>query len=390
MKRPLLNPAVRLTLAGLLLPIAGALLTALLLQQPLTPLLPGSLLAGAALATLIWTGLAPLRRLAEQARQQADNPLSQYLYTGRRDDFGAIAFALQSLQAESRAMVGRINDSARQLGSEAEQLAQTVEHSSRAVQQQQLETQQVASAMDQMAASVQEVARNTQYSASAASEADQETEDGRQLVQATGEQIAILAETLHTSLEQVRQLAASSEQIGKVLSVIGDIAERTNLLALNAAIEAARAGEAGRGFAVVADEVRALAKRTQAATLEINSIIAGLRQNIESGISAMNTSAEHAHTITSQARQAAVALEQISDRVSRISNMNLQIASAVEQQSMVSEHIQRSLNAICESCGSTAEASERSHNSSGQLAALAGRLQLLAEQFWNQRRGLSG
>lgn len=140
----------------------------------------------------------------------------------------------------------------------------------------------------------------------------------------------------------------------------------------------------------MADEVRALANRTQAATLEINSIIAGLRQNIESGISAMSTSEEHAQAITSQALQAAAALEQISDRVSRISDMNLQIASAVEEQSMVSDHIQRSLNAIRQSCDSTAEASERSRNSSGQLAALADRLQLLVEQFWNQRRSLSG
>ena len=390
LRRPLLEPGRRLALLGLLLPPSGALLTSLTLNLPLLPQLAPAALLGLLLAGIIEHGLRPLQSLAEQARRHADNPLSQYLYSGRRDAFGAIAFALQSLQAEAGAVVGRIADSARQLSGEAGQLAGAVEHHNNATLQQRQETEQVASAMGQMAVSVQEVARNAQLSASAASAADQETGDGRQLVEDTRRQIASLAEALQASHAQVRQLADSSRKIGTVLTVIGDIAERTNLLALNAAIEAARAGDAGRGFAVIADEVRALARRTQAATAEIEAIIGGLQGTIDGSVAAMTDSQQHAQAIAAQAQQAAEALGGITERVSRISDMNLQIASAVEQQSAVGDDIQRNLQGIRQACESTAEASARSHGSAEQLADLAARLQLLAEQFWSQRQGRPG
>ena len=148
---------------------AAALLLSASLGLPALPLLAGGGALGLLLGLINHLALRPLERLATQARQQADNPLSQWLYTGRRDAFGAIAFALQSLQAEAGAVVGRIADSARQLSGEAGQLATAVEHHNNATLQQRQETEQVASAMGQMTVSVQEVARNAQLSASAAS-----------------------------------------------------------------------------------------------------------------------------------------------------------------------------------------------------------------------------
>ncbi|HEY1029314.1 MAG TPA: PAS domain-containing methyl-accepting chemotaxis protein [Pseudomonas sp.] len=390
LRRPHLRPASFLSLLGLALPPAVALILGLTPDMPLLPLLAANGSVGLLLAGIIQHRLRPLTKLAVQARKHADNPLGQYLYSGRRDDFGAIAFALQSLQAEAGAVVGRIADSARQLSGEAGQLAGAVEHHNSATLQQRQETEQVASAMGQMAVSVQEVARNAQLSASAASAADQETDDGRALVEDTRRQIATLAEQLQCSHVQVRQLADSSREIGKVLTVIGDIAERTNLLALNAAIEAARAGEAGRGFAVVADEVRALARRTQGATHEIDTIIGALQGSIDGSVTAMIDSQQRAQAIASQAQEAAEALGGITRRVSQISDMNLQIASAVEQQSVVGDDIQRNLHGIRQACESTAEASARSHGSAEQLADLAARLQLLAEQFWSQRQSQPG
>ena len=209
-------------------------------------------------------------------------------------------------------------------------------------------------------------------------------------MESTRQHIAALAEELQAGHVLVQQLADSSREIGRVLTVIGDIAERTNLLALNAAIEAARAGEAGRGFAVVADEVRALAQRTQASTGEIDALIAGLQGTVASSVAAMDDSQRRAQAIAAQAHQAAQALTGIAERVSQISEMNIQIASAVEQQSAVGDDIQRNLQGIRAACEDTTRTSAHSHSSAEQLAGLAERLQLLAEQFWSQRQSRPG
>ncbi|WP_439889432.1 methyl-accepting chemotaxis protein [Pseudomonas sp. MBLB4123] len=237
-----------------------------------------------------------------------------------------------------------------------------------------------------MASSVQEVARHAQLSASAASEADLETDNGLCLVEQTRHSIAALAEEVQQSSRVIDQLEHHSQDINQALEVIQSIAEQTNLLALNAAIEAARAGETGRGFAVVADEVRALASRTQACTAQIHAIVSNLQQGTGEAVTAMNRSQTQAQASVAQARQAAVALQEINQRVGRISEMNLQIAAAVEQQSAVGDDIQRNLCGIRQAGDSNVVASRQSRTSADQVAALAERLQGLAEQFWGRRR----
>ncbi len=354
------------------------------------PALGGALAVAALLALLLHVQLRPLAALTEQARAIADNPLSQLLYTGRHDCFGQIAFALRSLQAETGSVVGRIADSARQLSGEAGELVAALDNSSQATVQQQGETAQVASAIDQMASSVQEVARHAQFSASAAGEADQETHSGLHLVEQTRHSIAALAEEVQQSGRVIDQLEQHSQEINHALEVIQSIAEQTNLLALNAAIEAARAGEAGRGFAVVADEVRALASRTQSSTAQIHGIISNLQQGTGNAVAAMGRSQHQAEASVAQALQAAQALDGINQRVSQISDMNLQIAAAVEQQSAVGDDIQRNLCGIRQAGERNVLASSQSRSSADRVAALAERLQGLAEQFWGRKRGQEG
>lgn len=201
------------------------------------------------------------------------------------------------------------------------------------------ELEQLATAMHQMSSTSGEVAASAQEAARAAQEADDAAQLGTEVVSQTSASIGGLSERIDSAVIEVGELEHATTSIDTVLRVINDIAEQTNLLALNAAIEAARAGEHGRGFAVVADEVRNLAQRTQTSTTEIQSIVEKLLGSTAAVTEAMQQSKASASTTVEQANLADQALGRILDAIRRISDMNLQIASAAEEQSLVSEEI---------------------------------------------------
>nr|WP_085621841.1 MULTISPECIES: PAS domain-containing methyl-accepting chemotaxis protein [unclassified Pseudomonas] len=343
------------------------------------------MLSSLLLGGLLRFSLRPLDALARKARKIADNPLSQILYSGRRDQFGQVEFALQMLEAETRAIVGRIADSSRQLNKEAEELVSAVDDNNCATLRQQGETAQVASAIAQMASSVQEVARNAQLTASAANLANEESDRGQHLVEQTRQHIDSLASEVQQTSAVIDQLEQHGSEIGRVLEVIQSIAEQTNLLALNAAIEAARAGEAGRGFAVVADEVRGLASRTQQSTAHIQGTIETLRRSTGNAVLAMQRSHSKAEVSVEQALLAARALDGITRRVDEISGMSVQIAAAVEEQSAVGDSIQGSLADISQTTRNSVLASSQSRTTAAHVANLAERLQLLSAQLWRRQ-----
>ncbi|WP_371914065.1 methyl-accepting chemotaxis protein [Pseudomonas sp. AU11447] len=249
------------------------------------------------------------------------------------------------------------------------------------MQQQFREIDQVATALHEMSATAQDSARSAARAAEAARTAEQACDDGFRTLDATNSGIDLLASGMHQAMAELQQLAASNEQIGSILEVICGIAAQTNLLALNAAIEAARAGDAGRGFAVVADEVRGLARRTQESVEEIREVIENLQARGHSVTSAMQGSFAQAQGNVDQARQAIDALRRIGEAVNLISEMNLQIASAAEEQSSVAEEINRNIAGIRDVTQTISEHAQQAAGASRSLNELASRQQGLVEQF---------
>ncbi|SEN31240.1 methyl-accepting chemotaxis sensory transducer with Pas/Pac sensor [Pseudomonas sp. ok272] len=330
--------------------------------------------------------LRPLARLTQRARDIADNPLSQHIYTGRRDAVGQIEFALQMQEAQVGAAVGRIGDASQRLSGLAAELVAHLHSSHVSILEQQAQTDQVAAAIHQMAVSVAEVASHAQHASEAASCAEGATRDGHELVGESRSAVLLMADELMRAAQVIHQLEGRSSDISGVLEVIRSIAEQTNLLALNAAIEAARAGDAGRGFAVVADEVRGLAQRTQQSTNEIQRMISALQDGAHDAVQAMAQSSQHVQSSVDQAERAAAALDGISQQVNQITEMSVQIAAAVEEQSAVSEDINRNISGIRQASDVTVIAGQQSQVNSQDVAALAQDLLALAREFW-QRRG---
>ncbi|KAA8703691.1 PAS domain-containing protein [Pseudomonas proteolytica] len=330
--------------------------------------------------------LRPLRQLSERARQIADNPVSQAIYTGRADELGQIEFAMQMLEAQAGAVVGRIGDASQRLSGHAAALVQQLDSSHTSTLGQQSQTDQVATAIQQMAASVAQVASHAQQASKAADLAGSETREGHLRVDESRDAVLRLSQELARATTVIHQLESHSGDISSVLEVIRAIAEQTNLLALNAAIEAARAGEQGRGFAVVADEVRGLAQRTQQSTNEIQRMISTLQGGARDAVMAMEQSSQHVEVSVDHAQRAASALDGISQRVNQITAMSVQIAAAVEEQSAVSEDINRNIVGIRNAGEATVSAGQQSQLSSGDVAALAEDLRRLAEEFWGKRR----
>jgi methyl-accepting chemotaxis protein len=325
--------------------------------------------------------LQPMHTVVQQLALIADGNFTQPVTVGSQDEIGQVAQSAEKIRQELGLALHQVVESAASLAGEAAELAAVSTATTDGVATQQRETDMVATAINEMTATVAEVARSAAHAAEAAHKADEESRDGHRIVASTITDIDKLATEIERTAEAINTLESDSENISSVLDVIRGIAEQTNLLALNAAIEAARAGEQGRGFAVVADEVRTLASRTQQSTQEIQSMIERLQKGTHDAVQAMAQNRSHAQETVQQAARAGTALKTITEAVTRISDMNSQIASAAEEQGAVAEEINRNIVKISQVAEESASGAQRITAASHDLSNLAKTLQQLTGRF---------
>lgn len=324
---------------------------------------------------------APMNEAVTVAETVASGDLTQKIAVSGGDEASRLMVALQKMQQNLRDAMSHISNSSDQLASAAEELNSVTEDSSRGLQQQNDEIQQAATAITEMSSAVDEVAQTAVQTSEQSTESAKMAVQGQQQVDETVKAIRDMNQDVALTSDLIQGLAVQSQDIGKVLDVIRAIAEQTNLLALNAAIEAARAGDAGRGFAVVADEVRALAHRTQTSTREIEEMIAKIRSGTGDAVSAMKHSSDKAGHALTVAQAAGEALSIITQRINKISDSNLVIASAAEEQAKVAREIDRNIVNISDLAAQTAAGANQTSASAHELSRLAVDLNALVTRF---------
>ncbi|WP_035261563.1 methyl-accepting chemotaxis protein [Desulfonatronum lacustre] len=298
-------------------------------------------------------------REAEEARAQAE--------TAKRDGMLEAATNIEGV--------------VERMTSASEELSAQVEEASRGAEEQTSRTGETATAMEEMNATVLEVAKNASQAAEASDQARTKAGDGAKVVSASVEAINTVQTKAQEMKNNLDHLGRQAEQIGKIMTVIEDIADQTNLLALNAAIEAARAGDAGRGFAVVADEVRKLAEKTMNATKEVGEAISAIQQGTQANIRGMDQSVTAIEDATRLANQSGDALREILALAEQAADQVRSIATAAEQQSATSEEINRGVEDINRISSETSEVMNQSAQAISELARQAVELQEVVQRM---------
>ena len=309
------------------------------------------------LVVLLARGLVrPIRQVtaALVAIGSGGGDLTHRLDSSRADELGDLARGFNRFLDSQRQMIGEVLTTSERLRTAVGQVARVVDNTAERSGRQQEMTDMVATAVHEMGLTVQEIAQNAGNAAVASQNARDEAMQAREVVGGSIRHIESMSDEIGIAAGAVGELANQVASIDQVLAVIRGISEQTNLLALNAAIEAARAGDMGRGFAVVADEVRTLARRTQTSTDEIQQMIGSLKQGAENAVSSMHSGQAATGTGVESSQRTGASLTAITGQVERISDMNHQVATATEEQSAVTEEINRNVQGISDLARATA------------------------------------
>ncbi|KJY93332.1 methyl-accepting chemotaxis protein [Pseudoalteromonas piscicida] len=319
------------------------------------------------------------KEIAEVASRIASGDLT--IQFDRGESVSGIYLAMRDMADKLKAIIAEIQSSTHALSSSSETLSAITSQSKQGADNQMEQLSHSAVSMNEMAATIAEITQSAQLAADAATDADSQSNSGVQVVVATQRAMEGLVGKIENVSKTIENLEQETESVGSILDVIRGIAEQTNLLALNAAIEAARAGEQGRGFAVVADEVRSLASRTQKSTDEIQEMISKLQNEAKRSVGMMRENVKDAKDTADKSAKTDEVLQAISSSVSTIKDMNLQIASASEEQNTVTQQLSQSVTEISETAQETATGAERASDEALSLLSLSRALDKSVSSF---------
>ncbi|EOX4457273.1 methyl-accepting chemotaxis protein [Vibrio antiquarius] len=315
-------------------------------------------------------GIQPLQHVAASLKDVAagGGDLTARLKVESQDEVGEVAAAFNEFMDKLHPLMQDIHRSATTVQTVSQSLNTQTSQASGQMQDHCLETDKVVTAVTQMSMTAKEVASNTNATAQAIEDANSQVTEAQREVEQAIEGITELVREIDSTSDAISELSLQTEKITKVLDVIGEIAEQTNLLALNAAIEAARAGEQGRGFAVVADEVRSLASRTQNSTHEIGDMLKQLQNGVSRAVSTMSVSQKRGVKTAEESALIQQSLSGVHHSIGTIRDMGIQTASAAEEQSAVAEDINQNLVAIQQIVNNINETLQHAESISTQLS----------------------
>ncbi|PMM02469.1 chemotaxis protein [Vibrio kanaloae] len=329
--------------------------------------------------TDLTTRVKDLTRVLSKVRDENDLTV-RATYEGK-SELGQISLSLNTTLEKFSEVIDNLSQSSLTLASAAEETAQTCQYNSNTLVDQQDQIGLIATATEELSATVNGVAAKTQQTASSAKLANKQSQEGLSTVQHSYQSIENLASEINDLAEKIAHLHDSSNNINSVIDVIKSVADQTNLLALNAAIEAARAGEQGRGFAVVADEVRTLAQRTQESTLEIEGFIGSLQADVQTAFNVIDNSKEMSSRAVEDSRGVEKTLQDISVAVSEIFSMTEQIATATEEQAVVTQDIAQNVMAVEQKSTESTTGATQIAATAKEQAELAASLKQLSNTF---------
>lgn len=317
----------------------------------------------------------PINRLAETMSQaEAESNLKLRLNAGGQDEISHAAASFNGMLGQFSTIVEQAQHCTTNLSGLSGQLLSTASRNEEGVSRQLRDTKQLTDVLHQLASNVGQVSRDISEAAQASQDADDKTRQGSKLAAGALNAIRAMSERLQGAVDNIQLVDNDSRDIGRILGLIREIAEQTNLLALNAAIEAARAGEAGRGFAVVADEVRNLAHRTETATSEIEGIIDKLQSNAQRAVGTIREAETSSAQSVSQVEETASALVDISTAVGQINVMTTRVAASAKEQDRATQQINDMIGNIGEIARQAADSTHEVHEAAEQVAMISQQL----------------